>query len=454
VARRKGARGREATKGVIPGRYSLSVGCPSTPAPPGWKWTSLLDVARLESGHTPSRRHPEYWSGNIPWIGIRDARAHHGREIFTTRESCTDLGLANSAARLLPAGTVCLSRTASIGYIMRLGLPMATSQDFVNWVCEPDRLDPRFLMYVLLADVDSLFRFAHGSTHQTIYYPEVKAFHVCLPPLPTQRRIASILSAYDDLIENNTKRIKILEEMARALYREWFIHFRFPGHEKVKLVDSPLGQIPEGWKIRALSSIAETHRGRSYRTVNLLASGGYPFLNLKNIARDGGFRYDGTKRYDGPFKPHQTARPGDIVVAVTDMTQERRIVARAARVPELGAEFAVCSMDLVRVAPLPGVEAEYLYSFIRYSPFPENVKNHAHGTNVLHLNPDRIRGFGWCHPPSTLQQQYAEIAAPMRRLAGSLDQENAVLAQTRDLLLPRLISGEIDVDKLDLPEPP
>lgn len=101
-------------------------------APHGWKWHLLTDVARLESGHTPSRRHPEWWGGDTPWIALPDIRALDGTTAFETTETVNAAGLANSSARLLPAGTVCLSRTASVGFVTVMGRPMATSQDFVN----------------------------------------------------------------------------------------------------------------------------------------------------------------------------------------------------------------------------------------------------------------------------------------------------------------------------------
>lgn len=107
--------GRPASKGVIPGRYSLSVGKPESSPPEGWSWVSLSSVARLESGHTPSRKHPEYWGGTIPWIGIRDATGNHGATIYETQQQTNALGIANSSARVLPKNTVCLSRTASVG---------------------------------------------------------------------------------------------------------------------------------------------------------------------------------------------------------------------------------------------------------------------------------------------------------------------------------------------------
>lgn len=196
-------RGRAETDRVIEGELSLSVGMPSKQPRDGWRWTKLSDIARLESGHTPSRKHPEYWNGDIPWLGIKDARAHHGGVIDDTQQHTNQLGIDNSAARILPPGTVCLSRTASVGYVVVTGAAMATSQDFVNWVCFSE-LDPHFLKYLLLSEGREFSKFSSGSVHQTIYFPEVKAFHICHPSVTAQRRIVDFL----DEVRVTTERLE------------------------------------------------------------------------------------------------------------------------------------------------------------------------------------------------------------------------------------------------------
>lgn len=191
--------GRAATTDVIPGKYALAVGIPDKTLAPGWIWRRLTDVAEMATGHTPSRNHPSYWDGDIAWIGIKDARAFHGRRITTTFQTVTQAGIDNSASVLLPANTVCLSRTASVGYVTIMDRPMATSQDFVNWKCS-EALMPEFLMYLLIAERDSLFKFGKGTTHTTIYFPEAKALSVGLPPVGEQRRIvAKIEELFSDL---------------------------------------------------------------------------------------------------------------------------------------------------------------------------------------------------------------------------------------------------------------
>lgn len=330
---------------------------------------------------------------------------------------------------------------------------IALAQRIILLRANPQHVDPIYLFYALQSDLGQaeLRARASGTTVLGIKQSELRNVRIPVFTLPIQRRIAGILSAYDDLIENSQRRIKILEEMTRRLYREWFVHFRFPGHEDCQLVDSPLGEVPEGWAAVKIGAVADVFRGRSYRSVDLCEEGGLPFLNLKCLDRDGGFRRSGLKGYSGDYKQSQIARKGDIVMAVTDMTQERRIVARVALVPTLDNEYGVISMDLVRVEPRPNIPKAFLYSFLRYSPFPDEVKHHANGANVLHLSPDRVTDYEFAQPDVELMNRYSKLTEPIFEEIDTLDNGLANLRRTRDLLLPRLLSGQIDVEALSEP---
>jgi type I restriction enzyme, S subunit len=217
--------GREATDNIISGDCILSVGNPETPYPAGWLRVPLTQIARLESGHTPSRKHPDYWDGKVSWIGIEDARINHGGYINKTLQHVTPLGLENSAARLLPPNTVCLSRTASVGYVVVMKSSMATSQDFVNWVCS-EALLPKFLMYALMAEGEGIRKFGRGTTHTTIYYPEVKALHICLPPIEEQReivhRIETLFERADQIEQQVVAATKRTEALTQAVLGKAF----------------------------------------------------------------------------------------------------------------------------------------------------------------------------------------------------------------------------------------
>ena len=198
---------------------------PTEPTRPGWRWCLLTDIARLATGHTPSRREPAWWGGDIHWLQLPDIRAVDGRRVIKTLEQTNSLGIANSSAVLLPAGTVCMSRTASVGFVTIMGREMATSQDFVNWVCGPD-LDPDFLMYLILRCRREIRDLGSGATHHSIYFETVLNFAVCIPPMAEQRRIAAALAqslaAAERLAEGIRAELAAIEAMPAALLREAF----------------------------------------------------------------------------------------------------------------------------------------------------------------------------------------------------------------------------------------
>ncbi|TIN05772.1 restriction endonuclease subunit S [Mesorhizobium sp.] len=217
--------GREATTNVKPGVAGLSVNDPGLPTPEGWAWVRLRRIARQETGHTPSRSKAEYWDGGIPWVGIRDAGSHHGTIIEQTLQTVSQEGLTNSSARLLPTGTVCLSRTASVGYVTIMGRPMATSQDFATWTCT-NALLPKYLMYALMAEGENIREFGEGSTHTTIYFPEIRALHICLAPSDEQheivRRIETSLAWIDRLASETTSARKLIDRLDQAVLAKAF----------------------------------------------------------------------------------------------------------------------------------------------------------------------------------------------------------------------------------------
>lgn len=164
----------------------------------GWQWELLTDVADLATGHTPDRRRPDYWGGSIPWITLSEIRKLDGTIAHETAENVTEAGIKHSSAVKLPSGTVCFSRTASVGFVTVMGREMATSQDFVNWVCGP-RLNPIYLMHALLRSRARLRALSTGSTHKTIYFPTVERFRILAPPLSLQEEFAHRVAAVEKL---------------------------------------------------------------------------------------------------------------------------------------------------------------------------------------------------------------------------------------------------------------
>ena len=315
-------------------------------------------------------------------------------------------------------------------------------------------VDKRFLMYYLRSYLGQSEVSARvvGTSQPKLALFRIKQIPVPQPPLPTQRKIAAILSAYDDLIDNNRRRIQILEETAQIIYREWFVHFRFPGHEGVGMVDSPLGPIPEGWRSSVLGDHLALDRGLSYKG-KYLTNEGSPMMNLKNFLPDGGLRRDGTKRYSGPHKTKHTVEPGDLLIANTDLTQAGGIIGTPAIVPHLGGEANIIishHLYAVRLSTETQVSKYFLYHLLLTNGYRSFARGQASGTTVLGLRRESILRFAFPTPPGELLNSFEQTVSPMHVVAEAYEQENDLLRAARDLLLPRLISGEVDVSHLDI----
>lgn len=492
--------GRKATIAKIAGDFALSVGEPDMPVPPGWVRTRLLDVARLESGHTPSRRHPEYWDGDVPWVGIKDARIHHARRIAQTLQRVTEEGLANSAARWLPADTVCLSRTASVGYVTILDRPMATSQDFVNWVCS-DALDPEFLMRLFQAEERALKeRFGKGSTHTTIYFPEVKAFHVSLPPLNEQRRIVETiegleahshrakqaLDAIPPLLERFRQSVlaaafrgdltadwraqnpdvepadKLLERIRLERRRRWEEDYleklRAKGKEpkddtwkaKYKAASSPEGdlpwKVPASWAWTSVESVADVLLGRQRAPQYLTGEHSKPYLRVANVYEDG-IRFDDVKEMD--FDEDDFAKyrlqPGDILMSEG---QSPELVGESSvyegGYPDLCFQKTLHRMRGYPSAPSPVLMQQTFMALRRSGVF----RRHASlTTSIAHLTLSRVKRVPFPIAPAAEQQLIRERLSRAWATAGVVEEElRAAQARSADLdraVLAKAFRGEL-----------
>ena len=267
-----------------------------------------------------------------------------------------------------------------------------------------------------------------------------------LPPLPTQRKIAAILSAYDDLIENNTRRIKILEEMASALYREWFVNFRFPGHEKVRMEESELGPKPEGWEVYTLESVCQRITDGSHWSPKSV-SNGFPMASVKDM-HDWGFditkcRQIGEEDYQKLV--HNDCKPlkEDVLIA-KDGSYLKHIF-----VVEKEIDLVILS-SIAILRPNGRMLPHLLAMYLKDPSVEARMKGYVSGVAVPRIDLKDFRKFKIVIPPKNLQHNWFELAEPMIEQCWRLISKNANLRQTRDFLLPKLISSEMDVSELDI----
>lgn len=329
----------------------------------------------------------------------------------------------------------------------------------------PEVVDTRFLhFYFFGADWRATIasNTLSGATVERVPLTRFPSFPISLPPLEEQRRIASILSAYDDLIENNTRRIAILEEMARRIYEEWFVRLRFPGHEGVRMVESGLGLVPEGWAYQPLGSLLSHYIGGGWGQEEptdehsvpayVIRGTDIPDVRLTSLGRSP-LRYHASSNFR-----NRKLESWDIVFEVSGGSKDQP-VGRAAMVPELllkRSDAAVICASFCRLVRAD--RSQILPELLRlhFDRIYENRQIMQYQTQSTGITNFKFTVFidkeMVLKPSREMQDFFAEKVCPMLRLSESLGVANANLRTTRDLLLPKLISGELDVSKLPLSE--
>lgn len=276
-----------------------------------------------------------------------------------------------------------------------------------------------------------------GSTVEGLRQSALKRCFFAYPDISTQDKIANILWNYDQLIDNNNKRIQLLESMSEELYKEWFIRFRFPGYEEVDFENG----VPKDWKYKKFSSVYKYSRGVSYSSDELECENGNNLVNLKNIDSYGGFRRDGLKKYDGKYKENQVVRYKNLIMGVTDMTQDRRTVGAVALVPNI---CGVISADLIKLES--EINNIFSYCLFRYGFYSKLFSQFGNGANVIHLRPDATKNQKILIPSDSLIEHFISIVEPLIDEIEKLSEQNDLLVKQRDLLLPRLMSGKLSVE--------
>lgn len=319
-----------------------------------------------------------------------------------------------------------------------------------QWVClgqrtvliRPDqkKVDPWFLNYYLNAPRQRhrLLSNANGATVSHVNMPIIRNLPVDLPSMEAQQHIASILMTYDNLIENNRRQIALLEEAAQRLYKEWFVDLRFPGYEDAVFIDG----LPTGWQRMPVADYADVVKGCSYKTENIDVEQGVPMVNLASIASWGGYKPYTERTYGGAYKSEQVLDANDVVMALTE--QNAGLAGYVARIPRY-AQGSVPSMDLACLRPKKGSRT-YLYCTCRYGDVSRLLSPLANGTKIKHLKPEALSYTEMVVAPTELQQRFEDTVHPMFTSVDVLMEQNEKLRVARDLLLPKLMSGEIGVE--------
>ncbi len=331
-------------------------------------------------------------------------------------------------------------------YIAKLGEQITHSAFTIRARFHSSAALPRFYAYLFRSSLirNALSSYGSGTNISNLNQRILESLQVSLPPFQVQRKIAAILSTYDDLIENNIRRIKILEEMARLIYREWFVNFRFPGHEKVKMVNSRLDGVPEGWEVKPIGQVIETLGGGtpSTKKEDYWDNGDVIWFSPSDLtANRAMFITDSSKKISQLGLQRSSAHLFSPYCVM--MTSRATIGVIAINTKE-----ACTNQGFIVCIPNEQLSTYQIYFWIEQNL--ETIDNIASGATYKEIGRGEFRELLIALPDSKTRERFGDIVYPIGKQIESLLSKNANLRRTRDLLLPKLISGEVDVEDLDI----
>ncbi len=387
---------------------------------------------RVCSGGTPTSSNAAYYDGGIPWLNTNEVNFCN---IYSTNRTISEEGLNHSAAKLIPANSVIVAMygvTAGKSAIAKI--PLTTNQACCNLIIDEEKAHYQYVYHFLKLQSDNLNKLANGGAQQNLNSIIIKKFKINLPSLEIQRRIASILSAYDNLIENNTRRIRLLEQMAENLYKEWFVRFRFPGHEKAEFENG----LPKGWRNFALGdrydiTIGKTPPRKEFQWFthnDLTAQNWMSISDMKEMFTGNTseqLTQEAIKKFNMVVVPEKT------ILLSFKLTVGRITIATQ----------PLCTNEAIaHIKNVPEIEHEFLYQQLKNYEYAKLGNTSAIGNAV---NSKIIKRMAIIVPNEDILKSFHKITFPVFEQIKLLSSQNENLAQQRDLLLPRLMSGKLEV---------
>jgi type I restriction enzyme, S subunit len=394
-----------------------------------FKSIKVSAVADPILGGTPKRSESRYWGGDIKWASAKDVAQTSSRYITETLETITEEGVKHSAAKVLPKDTIVITARGTVGEIRLLGQPMAFNQSCYGLVSK-DNIDNMYLFYALKNITDSIKSASYGTVFDTITKKNFDLLEIPYPSYEEQIKISSILDSLDRKIELNQKMNTTLEEMAMTLYKHWLVDFG--PFQDGEFVESELGMIPKGWRVSSLKEFANILMGQS------------PKSEFYNRERKGLPFHQGVKDFGIRYPVHtvyctqelRVAKKGDILLSV------RAPVGRI----NIANTKLVIGRGLSALHSKSGHNSFLLYTLKRIFSFEDQ---YGSGTVFNSINKKDIEQLKFIQPPQKVLDNFENHVSKFDALIEGNTKEIEELQELRDYLLPRLLSGEIDVSKAE-----
>lgn len=403
-----------------------------------WKEVRLGDVCtRVCSGGTPKSTNLSYYGGEIPWLNTKEIDFNR---IYSTEKTITDSGLNNSSAKWIVPNTVTVAMYgATAGKSCIVKVPMTTNQACCNLTINDEVADYEFVYYSLKNDYTTLASLANGGAQQNLNAQIIKDYVLKMPSLADQRRIASILSSLDRKIELNNKINADLEEMAQAIFKNWFVDFE--PFKDGKFVDSELGMIPEGWKVVTLDDLTSKFgTGLNPRKNFVLGHGNNYYVTIKNMGNNRIYLNDRCDKVDdealAKINKRSKLQKGDLLFSGIGT------IGRVAMVVDDPINWNT-SESVFNMHPIDTVSSEFIYLLLLSDKFQQYVQQNAQGGVQQGIRMASLKAFQFAIPNDL--KLFDNLVKPIISKVKSNDKENDTLSLLRDTLLPRLMSGELEV---------
>ena len=390
----------------------------------------LGSVSRGRSRHRP--RDAEFlYDGPYPFVQTGDVK-RSGLYLRDYEQTYSEAGLAQS--KLWPVGTLCITIAANIAETSILDIEACFPDSVIGFIADQEKADTKFIKYLFDAVLQTRFQsFTQGVAQDNLSQAKLLSIKFPVPDLVNQKKIADMVSAYDDLIDNNRRRIALLEEAARLLYREWFVDFRFAGHEHVKVTDG----LPDGWKILPASGAFSVNP-----TTPRQDDGAITYVPMAALS-ESGMMVDGRTLEKREKSTSVRFRNGDTLFARITPCLEN---GKTGFVQLLSPGEVACGSTEFIVLRGRQVSNYFVYLTARQPDFRENaIRSMIGSSGRQRVQPSCFDRYGVPVPSSTVANLFDEATEPMFEQINRLDQQNQKLAEARDLLLPRLMNGEMAV---------
>jgi type I restriction enzyme S subunit len=389
----------------------------------------LSEIMDLIGGGTPKTTKPEYWDGDIPWLSVKDFN-NDFRFVYETEKHITELGLNNSSTKLLQAGDIIISARGTVGEIATIPFPMAFNQSCYGLRAKKEIVTADFLYYLIKHNIHVLKKNTHGSVFDTITRDTFAGIEVDIPDMDSQSKIAEILSNIDEKIEVNVRINENLQQQARAVFQAWFIDYEpFGGAAPLAWHPSTLGQIAE-LKTDSWSPAKNPDVMVEHYSIPAFDEQHYPVFEIAAGIKSNKYILNSNS------------------VMISKLNPDTKRIWR----PLCLSAHSVCSTEFIVYEAKKQEQRDYIYSILDSTPFLNHLCSHTTGStnSRQRATPKSTLDFTLCLPPDSIIEDFCQIVTPMYDLIASNIVENQSLAKTRDSLLPRLVSGELDVSGIQL----